>query len=218
MTIHPPNRIISAHEMSHIISEIQELPHPMVWEEVYAELQDVGFFAGEIEQIHREWKLTVPPEPERTPITQDVDAFGDASFTVVPNFDPGTTDEQGINLEIRHQFIEHPGHVASLLVSAGEAQEIVTALRRGIAQTLGLDPDRPEPTVSLAASLVGPDPLEWGEIYAAVADAVVVDAGSVREALATMVLALAEATGQDIRCVGHDITADALVLDGELER
>lgn len=224
-----PNRIISPHEMSIILSEIGELPHDSVWEEVCAELHDAGYTGIEIEQVHREWQRNQPPPSERTPITTDVSVFGEGTFTVVPNFDPGTIDRRGINLELWHEFIPRldgrgrNDFPAALLVSSEEADEIAEAIRRAAAQTRGENPDvrtseqRDRHHAWLVENLGEDGDHAW--MYAAVMDAFSKgDSGAVRESIVAALVAIYEKLKDvTIQEMMYDLTGDVLGLADDLE-
>ncbi len=216
-----PNRLISPHEMSIILSEIQEFTSTTgstTWEEVCAELHDAGYTQIEIEQVHREWKRG---QVERTPITVDTSTWGDGTFTIEPNWDNGhSIVPPGINLVINHRYLPMP---AALAVSIAEADEILVWLDAAIVQTGGSSHLASEQPVSLGAQLAGTDRLDTAEIYQQVREAVSVDAGHVREALATMLLALSDQlSGRG----GHTMTIaetaflaaqDAIELQADIE-
>jgi len=222
MSIPRPNRVISSHEMSHILSGIDEysrLTGETVWESIHGQLIDVGYFPSEIDQIHREWKCA---QPERTPITEDVDYFGDGSFSIEPNWDNGDPEVgTGINLVIYHGdgVTQRSKVEAALAVSVAEADRILVSLDRAIVQTGGASHLAACACGSLSAWLAGTDRPDGGEIYNEVAEAVSVDAGHVREALAVMLLGLHEnLPGSNLAEIAHSMVEDAIALEAELER
>lgn len=210
-----PNRIISPHEMSIILSEIAEFTRTTgstTWEEITAELIDAGYTDVEISQVHVEWKRG---QVERTPFTVDLTEFGEGTVSVVPNFDPGTTGQSGINLEINHQFLPHE---AAVLISIGEADQLLFGLDKCIVQTGGMSHLAPDPTESLRHALVGPGAADTHQIYETVREAVSVDAGAVREALAAMVLAVSDQLKETtVAEIAFNAAQDALALEGDLE-
>lgn len=218
MTPPRPNRVISPHEMAHILSGIGELPHETVWDEVEAELVDAGYLPIEIEQIHTEWRKDQPPPPERTPITIDVSMFGDGSFTAIPNFDPGTIDRVGVNLEIRHEFIVGTG-VTAISVSPDEADDITEAIRRATAQTRRMDPDEKEEPghhEQLVEWLV--EDGESSRFHVAVVEAFAKDAGAVRESVVAALVGIYESLKDvTIQEMMYDLTGDVLGLADDLE-
>jgi hypothetical protein len=145
MSISPPNRLISPHEMSIILSGVAELESDFPksvdnegrWNYIREALADVTYSELEIEQVEREWRRARVPHFD--PITVDVNDFGDAAFEVQPNVDAGD-GTHGVQIKFAHIMQGD----AYIMVSADEADDIVTALQRAARQQRGLDPDRDE--------------------------------------------------------------------------
>lgn len=209
---------LTEHALSHILSELadwqREQNRPLTPDDIKEQLCDAGYGSACFAQVLEAWNTTAEAERLRTPITIDVSKFGEASFTVVPNFDPGTTEERGVNLEILHEFLPK-GITPAILITADEAERVAEAIRRAAAQTRGDDPDMAQPASQLAliATLAEDD---HSKMYSATLDAMNNDAGNVREMATAMLLAMKEGVGMNLYQMMHELTEEIVALQTEL--
>lgn len=211
---------LTDHTVSHIISELaswqMEERRPLTDQDIEAQLRDAGYGSACYEQVKEAWFGTFEASRfTQVPIDRDLHHFGEARTRVEPNADYTGDGRRGVNLTIWHVMLPPEG--ANTMFSTDEAFALATDLRRAAFQTDGQDPDKAlMPAQEQVTRWLSEE--DHGGMFAATVEAVAKSAGNVREMAVAMLLAISYETNQNIAQVAHDLCADAIVLDAEMER